>query len=95
VCDTSNITVKYLKSIRRIFGPKRDDVTGDWRRLHNEELSAVYSPNIVRLIKSRTLRWAGHVEPVGERSVAYGGLVGKHEGKKPLGRLRHRWKDNN
>ena len=81
--------------LRRIFGPRRDEVTGEWRRLHNEELSDWYSsPNIVRVIKSRRMRWAGHVVCMGEERVAYMVLVGKPEGKRPLGRLRRRWVDN-
>ena len=80
---------------RRIFGPRRDQVTGEWRRLHNEELNDLYSsPNIVRVIKSRRMRWAGHVARMGEESGVYRVLVGKPEGKRPLGRPRHRWVDN-
>jgi hypothetical protein len=74
--------------LRRIFGPKRDEVTGEWRRLNNEELNDLYSsPNIVWLIKSRT-RWAGHVARIGDRRGAYRVLVGKLEGKRRL--CRHR-----
>ena len=81
--------------LRSIFGPRRDEVTGEWRRLHNEELSDLYSsPNIVRLIKSRRMRWAGHVARMGEERGAYSVLVGKPEGKRPLGRPRRRWVDN-
>jgi transcription termination factor 2 len=81
--------------LRRIFGPKRDEVTGEWRRLHNKELYALYSsPNIIRVIKSRRLRWAGHVARKGERTRAYRALVVKIEGRRPLGRPRRRWKDN-
>jgi hypothetical protein len=77
--------------LRRIFGPKRDEVTGEWRRLHNEEPYALYSsPNIVRVIKSRRLRWAGHVARMGERRGAYRALVGKPEGRRSLGRPRRR-----
>ena len=73
--------------LRRIFGPRRDEVTGEWRRLHNEELNGLYSsPNIVRVIKSRGMRWAGHVARLGEERGAYRFLVGKPEGKRPLGR---------
>jgi hypothetical protein len=79
--------------LRRIFGPKRDEVTGKWRKLHNEELNGLYSPDI-RAIKSRRMRWAGHVTRMGERRDVYRVLVGKPEGKKPLGRPRHRWEDN-
>ena len=72
--------------------PRRDDVKGEWRKLHNEELNDLYSsPNIVRVIKSRRLRWAGHVARVGERRGVYSVLVGKPEGKRRLGRPRHRW----
>jgi hypothetical protein len=81
--------------LRRIFGPKRDEVTGEWRRLHNEELYALYSsPNIIRVMKSRRLRWAGHVERMGERRGACRALVGKPEGSRPLERPRRRWEDN-
>ena len=78
--------------LRRIFGPRRDEVTGEWRRLHNEELIGLYSsPNIVRVIKSRRMRWAGHVARMVEERRAYRVLVGKPEGKRPLGRPRRRW----
>ena len=81
--------------LRRIFGPKRDEVTGEWRKLHNEELNNVYpSPNIVRVIKSKRMRWAGHVARMGEGRGVYRVLVGKPEGRRPLGRPRHRWEDN-
>jgi hypothetical protein len=82
--------------LRRIYGPKRDEVTGEWRRLHNKELYALYSsPNIIRVIKPRRLRWAGHVVRMGERRGAYRALVGKPEGRRPLGRPRRRWEDDN
>ena len=81
--------------LRRIFGPRRDEVTGEWRSLHNEELNDLYSsPNIVLVIKSRRMRWAGHVVRIGEERVVYRALVGKPEGKRPLGRPRRRWVDN-
>jgi len=81
--------------LRRIFGPRRDEVKGELWRLHNEELSDLYSsPNIVRVIKSRRMRWAGHVARMGEERGVYRVLVGKPEGKRPLGRPRHRWVDN-
>ena len=81
--------------LRRIFGPRMDDVTGEWRRLHNEELNDLYSsPNIVWVIKSRRMGWAGHVACMGEEKGLYRVLVGKPEGKRPLGRPRHRWVDN-
>jgi len=82
-------------ALRRIFGPRRDEVMGEWRRLHKEELNDLYcSPNIVRVIKSRRIRWAGHVAHMGEESGVYRVLVGKPEGKRPLGRPRRRWMDN-
>ena len=81
--------------LRRVFGPKRDEVTGEWRKLHNEELSDLHSlPNIVRVVKSRRMRWAGHVARMGEGRGVYRVLVGRPEGKRPLGRPRHRWEDN-
>jgi hypothetical protein len=73
--------------LKRIFGPKRDKVTGEWRRLHNKELNDLYPPsNIIWVIKSRRMRWAGHVACMGERRGAYRILVGRPEGRKPLGR---------
>jgi len=81
--------------LRRIFGPRRDEVTVEWRRLYNEELNDLYfSPNIVRVIKSRRMRWAGHVARMGEERGAYRVLVGKPEGKRPLERPRRRRVDN-
>ena len=81
--------------LRRIFGPKRDRVTGEWRKLHNEELNDLYSsPNTVRVIKSRRVRWAGHLAHMGEGRGVHKVLVGKPEGKIPLGRQRHRWEYN-
>jgi hypothetical protein len=81
--------------LRRIFGPKRDEVMGEWRRLHNEELHDLYSsPSIIRIIKSRRMRWAGHVAPMGEKRTACRLLVGKLEGRRPLGIPRRRWLDN-
>jgi hypothetical protein len=80
--------------LRRIFGLKRDEVTGEWRKLHNEELRDLYySPSIIRIIKSRRKRWAGHVTRMGEKRNAYR-LLGKPEGKRPLGIPRRRWVDN-
>jgi hypothetical protein len=70
---------------RRIFGPKRDGVTGEWRKLCNEELNDLYSPNIFRLIRSRSMKWAGHVAGMGERRGVYRILLGKPEGKNHLG----------
>ena len=81
--------------LRSVFGPKRDEVTGEWRKIHNEELSDLYSlPNIVRMVKSRRMRWAGHVVRMGQGRGVYRVLVGKHEGKRPLERPRRRWEDN-
>jgi hypothetical protein len=81
--------------LRRIFGPKRDEVTRGWRKLHNEELHGLYSsPSIVRLIKAMRMSWAGHVARMGEVRGAYNILVGRPEGRRPLGRLRLRWEDN-
>jgi len=81
--------------LRRIFGPRRDEVTGEWRRFHNEELNDLYSsPNIVQVIKSRRMRWAGHVECMGGVRGLYRVLMGKPEGRRPLGRPRRRWGDN-
>ena len=81
--------------LRRIFGPKVDEVTREWRKLHNEELNDLYSaPNIVQVIKSRRMRWAGHVVHVGERRDIYRVLVWKPEGKRPRGRPRYRWEYN-
>ena len=79
--------------LRRIFGPKRDELTREWRKLLNEELM-YSSPNIVRVIKSRRMRWARHVARMGEGRGAYRVLVGKPEGKRPLGRPSRKWEDN-
>jgi hypothetical protein len=80
--------------LRRIFGPKREE-DGSWRKLHNDELHSLYSSlNIVRLIKSRGMRWAGHVARMGEGKGVYRVLIGRPEGKRPLGRPRRRWEDN-
>jgi hypothetical protein len=81
--------------LRRIFEPKRDEVTGEWRRLNKEELYDLYSsPNIIRMIKSRRMRRARHVARMEERRGAYRILVGRPEGRRPLGRPRLRWEDN-
>jgi hypothetical protein len=81
--------------LRRIFGHKREQVTGEWRRRHNEELNDLYlSPNIIRVIKSRIMRWAGHVARMGKGRGVYRVLVGRPEGRRPLGRPRRRWEDN-
>jgi len=102
-CETWSLTLKDElrlrvfgnRALRSIFGPKKDEVTGDWRKLHNEELNNLYSsPNIVRVIKSRRIKWAGHVARMGERRGVFRVLVEKPEGKRPLGRPRRRWEDN-
>ena len=81
--------------LRRVFGAMRDEVTGEWRKLRSEELSDLYFlPNIVRVVKSRRMRWAGHVARMGEGRGVHRVLVGKPEGKRPLGRPRRRWEDN-
>jgi hypothetical protein len=96
-CETWSLTVRKEyklrvfenRVLRRIFGPKRDGVTGGWRKLHNVELHNLYSsPSIIRIIKARRMRWAGHVARMGEKRNVYGLLVGKPEGKRPLGRPR-------
>jgi hypothetical protein len=80
--------------LRGILGPNRDEVTGEWRKLHNGELHNMYSsPDIIRQIKSRSMRWVGHVAGMGDGRNVYRGLVGKPEGKSPLGQQRRRWKD--
>ena len=80
------------RMLRRIFGPKRDEVTGEWGKLHNEELNDLYSsPNIVRVVNSRRMRWAGNVARMGEERGVCRVFVGKPEGKRPLGRPRRRW----
>jgi hypothetical protein len=81
--------------LRKIFGFKKDKVTGEWRKLHNEELNNLYSsPNIIRVFKSERMRWETHVARMGKSRSVYGILMGKYEGKKPLGRLMHRWEYN-
>jgi len=85
----------FENRVPRIFGPKRDEVTGEWRKLQNEELNDLYSsPTIFRVIKSRKMRWAGHIARMGARIGVYRVLMGKPEGKRPRGRPRLRWKDN-
>jgi hypothetical protein len=80
--------------MRRIFGPNRDEVTVEWSKLHSDKLHDLYSsPDIIRQIKSRQMRWAGHVARMGEERKVYKVLMGKHEGKRPLGRPRRRWED--
>jgi len=102
-CETWSPTLREERKLRvfenmvlrRIFGPRRDEVTGEWRRLHNEELNDLHSsPNIARVIKSRRMRWAGHVARMGEERGVYRVLVGKPEGMRPLGRPKRRWVDN-
>ena len=93
IWEERRLRVFENRVLRRVFGAKRDEVTGDWRKLHNEELSDLYFlPNIVRVVKWR--RWAGHVARMGEGRGMYRVLVGKPEGKRPLGRPRRRWEDN-
>jgi len=93
--EESRLSIFENRVLKRIFGPKRDEVTGEWRKLHNEELNDLYSsPNNVRVIKSRRIRWAGHVARMGESRGAYRILVRKPKRKKPLERLRHRWNNN-
>jgi len=102
-CETWLLTLREERRLRvfenrvlrRIFGPKSDEVTGEWRKLRNEELSDLYSaPNIVGVIKWRRMRWEGYVARMGERRGVFRVLVGKPEGERPLGRPRHRWEDN-
>ena len=102
-CETWSLTLREEsrlrlfenRVLRRIFGPKRDEVRGEWRKLHNKELNDLYSlPNIVRVAKSRRMRWAGHVARMGEDRGVHRVLVGKPEGKRPLGRPRRRWEEN-
>jgi hypothetical protein len=101
-CETWSLTLREVnrlrmfenRVLRRILGPKRDEVTGEWRKLHNEELHILYSsPNVIRQIKSRRMRWAGHVARMGEGRNVYRVLMGKPEGKRPLGKPRRRWED--
>jgi hypothetical protein len=102
-CETWSLTVREEhklrvfenRVLRRIFGPKRNRVTGGWRELHNEELHNLYSsPSTIRIIKSRRIRWSGHVARIGEKRNVYRLLVGNPEGKRPLGRRRRRWLGN-
>jgi len=102
-CETWSLTLREERKLRvfenmvlkRIFETRRDEVMGEWGRLHNEELNDLYSsPNIMRVIKSRRMRWAGHVARMGEEKGVYRVLVGKTEGKRPLGRPTRRWMDN-
>jgi hypothetical protein len=102
-CETWSVTLREEQRLRvfenrvlgRIFRPKRDEATGEWRRLHNEELNDLYSsPNIIRVIKLRRMKWVRHVAGVGEKTAAYRILVGRPEGRRPVGRPRRRWEDN-
>jgi hypothetical protein len=102
-CETWSLTLREEhrlkvfenRMLRRIFGPKRDEVTGEWRKLHNEELRDLYSsPSIIRITKSRRMKWADRVARMMKKRNAYRLLVGKPEGKRPLGRPRRRWVDN-
>jgi len=93
--EESKLRVFGNRVLRRIYRPKRDEVTGEWRKLHNEELHDLYcSPSIVRVIKSRRMRWVGHVACMGRRRGVHRVSVGKYERKRPLGRPRCRWEDN-
>jgi hypothetical protein len=103
VCETWSLTVRdehrvrvfENRVLRRIFGSKKDKVTGGWRKLHNEELHDLYSsPSNIGIIKSRRTRWAGHVARMGEKRNTYRLLLGKPEEKRPEGRPRRRWVDN-
>ena len=102
-CETWSLTLREERKLRvfenmllrGIFGPRRDEVTGEWKRLLNEELNDLYSsPNIVRVIKSRRMRWAGHVARMDEERGVYRILMGKPEGRRPLGKPRRKWVDN-
>jgi hypothetical protein len=93
-CETWSLILRN-RVLRRIFGPKKDEVTGEWRKLHNEELHDLYSsPSIIRIFKASRMPWAGHAARIGEKRNAYRLLVGKPEGRRPLGRSRRRWMDN-
>jgi hypothetical protein len=102
-CETWSLTLREEhrlrvfenRVLRRMFRPKRDEMIGSWRKVHNEELHNLYcSPSIIRIIKSRKMRWTGHVARMGEKGNAYRILVGKPEVKRALGRPRRRWENN-
>jgi hypothetical protein len=102
-CETWSLTLREERRLRvfenrvlkRVFGPEKDEVTGEWRKLNNEELNGLYSlPNIVRVVKFRRISWAGHVALSGDDRVVHRVLVGKPEGKRLLGRPRRRWVNN-
>ena len=99
-CETWSLTLREERTLRvfenrvlrTVFGPKRDEVTGEWRKLHKEEFRDLYSlPTVVRVVKSRRMRWAGHVARMGKGRGVHRVLMGKSEGKRPLGRPRRRW----
>jgi hypothetical protein len=93
--EKCSLRVFENKVLRRIFGSKRDEITGEWRKIHNEELNDLYSlPSIIRVIKSRKMRWAEYVACMEKRRGVYRVMVGKPEGKRPFGRPRRRWVDN-
>jgi hypothetical protein len=93
--EEQRLTVFENRVLRKIFGPKRDKVTEEWRTLHNEKLNGLYSsPNIIQVITSRRIRWVGHIAHMGEKIGAYRILVGRLEEGRPLGRPRHSWEDN-
>ena len=93
--EERRLRVSENRVLRRVFVPNRDEVTGEWRKLYNEQLSDLYYlPNIVRVVKWRRMRWAGHVASMGEGRGVHRVLVGKPEGKRPLRRPRRRWEDN-
>jgi hypothetical protein len=94
VREEHKLRVFESRVLRRIFGPKKDGVTGGWRKLHDELHNLYSSPSKIRIIKSRRMKWAGHVVRMGEKRNVYRLLVGKPEGKRPIGRPRCRWIDN-
>jgi hypothetical protein len=92
--EDNRLSVFENSALRGIFGPRMDEVTGEWRKLHSEDLNVLYSsPDIIRKIKSRRLGWAGHVARMREERNVYRVLIGKPERKRPLGRPRRRWWD--